>query len=326
MVRSRAATQDSVAARAARARRSAHGSRDRAAARDRPDRSHSLAGKVVLVTGASYGVGAALARELAGRGAHVALLARTDAALEEVTASLPGEHAWFTADVTSTASLEKAVAGVVERFGRIDVVVANAGIAGYGTVFVQSPDEFARVLDVNVTGVYRTVQATLPYLCESRGFVVTMSSISTSIAPGGMGSYAVSKAAVEHLAHVLKLELDHYGIEIGTVYASWIDTPLIGRAEAAMPAFAKVKGLWALPAKVPVVGRLWPGGTVSAERVAVLMADGIERRQRRVWVPASVWATSMARMGINSRQGERLQIWLLGKSAQRIDEDLRRTA
>jgi NAD(P)-dependent dehydrogenase (short-subunit alcohol dehydrogenase family) len=283
----------------------------------------SLSGKVVVVTGASYGLGAAVSRELARRGAHVALLARSEDKLAELAASLPGEHAWFTADVTSADSLERAVAGVAERFGRIDVVVANAGIVSYGTVFTQSEEDFSRVLDVNVTGVYRTVQATLPHLCESRGFVMTMSSISTSIAPAGMTAYAVSKVGVEHLSHVLKLELDHHGIEVGTVYASWIDTPLIQNAEAAMPAFARMKRLWALPAKVPLVGRLWPGGVVTPERVAVLVADGIERRQRRVWVPASVWLTSMCRMGINSRQGERLQIWLLGRSPRQMDEELR---
>jgi NAD(P)-dependent dehydrogenase (short-subunit alcohol dehydrogenase family) len=243
--------------------------------------------------------------------------------LAGTAAALPGEHAWFTADVTSSASLEEAVAGVVERFGRIDVVVANAGIAGYGTVFRQSAEEFARVLDTNVTGVYRTVQATLPHLCHSRGFLMTMSSISTAIAPAGMTSYAVSKVGVEHLSHVLKLELDHHGVEVGTTYASWIDTPLIENAESAMPSFARLKRRWALPGRVPLAGRLWPGGVVTPERVAVLVADGIERRQRRVWVPASVWLTSMCRMGINSRQGERLQIWLVGRTARQMDDDLR---
>jgi NAD(P)-dependent dehydrogenase (short-subunit alcohol dehydrogenase family) len=286
----------------------------------RPQRN--VHGKVVLVTGASQGIGAAVAAELADRGAHVALLARNAAALAELVDRLPGEHAWYCADVTSDESMEKAVAGVIERFGRIDVVLANAGITSYGSVFVAGSDDLARVLDTNVTGVYRTIRAALPHLRESRGYVMVMSSISTVIAPGGMSAYASSKVAVEHLAHVLHLEVARAGIGVGTLYASWIDTPMISDAEHAMPSFAKLRRMWAWPADLPGMG-WWPGGTTSAQSCASSIVDGIERRSRRVWVPKTVWALSMGRMLVNSRPGERLQIHLLGNSAQQIDAEVR---
>jgi NAD(P)-dependent dehydrogenase (short-subunit alcohol dehydrogenase family) len=292
------------------------------ARRRAPKPELSVRGKVVMVTGASSGLGAALAAELALRGARVALVARTTEALERVAAGLPGEHAWFEGDVTSDASIEKAVAGIVERFGRIDVVLANAGVVKYGSVAVQSSADFAAVLDTNVTGVYRTVKAALPALRESKGYLLVSSSISTVIAAGGMASYASSKVALEHLAHVLRLELHREGIGVGTLYASWIDTPMISSADAEMPSFRRLRRVWELPARVPLVGRYWPGGMVSPQECAIAVVDAVERRQRRVWVPLTVWGLSMIRMGVNSRPGERIQIALLGKSSQKIDADL----
>jgi NAD(P)-dependent dehydrogenase (short-subunit alcohol dehydrogenase family) len=279
-----------------------------------------------MVTGASSGLGAALAAELALRGAQVALVARSAGALEKVTASLPGEHAWFEGDVTSDASIEKAVAGIIERFGRIDVVLANAGVVKYGTVSVQTSADFATVMDTNVTGAYRTVKAALPALRESKGYVMVSSSISTVVATGGMASYAASKVALEHLAHVLRLELHREGIGVGTLYASWIDTPMISNADAEMPSFRTLRRLWEFPARVPLVGRYWPGGMVSAEECAIAVVDGVERRQRRVWVPLTVWGLSMIRMGVNSKQGERIQIALLGRSSREIDAEILRAA
>jgi NAD(P)-dependent dehydrogenase (short-subunit alcohol dehydrogenase family) len=282
----------------------------------------SVRNKVVLVTGASRGIGAAVAAELAERGARVALVARDEAALAKVAADLRGDgHAWFAGDVRSQASMDAAVAAAARHFGRLDAVVANAGVVAYGTVLVCDAADFERVVDTNLTGVYRTVRAALPALRESCGYVLVTGSISSFSSLGGLGAYAASKAGVEMLAHVLQQELDHLGIGVGTLYASWVDTDLIAEAERVMPSFAKVRRRWARPAELPGL-RAWPGGTVTPQVCARAAVTAIERRQRRVWVPLPLWGLSFSRVVVNSRPGERVQTWLFGAAARDADAEV----
>jgi len=282
----------------------------------------SVRNKAVLVTGASRGIGAAIAAELADRGARVALVARDEAALRKVAADLRGDgHAWFAGDVRSQASTDAAVAAAAERLGRLDAVVANAGVVSYGTVLVCDTDEFERVVDTNLTGVYRTVRAALPHLRDSRGYVLVTGSISSFSSLGGLGPYAASKAGVEMLAHVLQQELDHLGVGVGTLYASWVETDLIADAERVMPSFATARRRWGRPAELPGL-RAWPGGTVTPRDCARAAVTAIERRQRRVWVPLPLWAVSFARVVVNSRPGERVQSALFGGLARAADAEV----
>jgi len=282
----------------------------------------SVRNKAVLLTGASRGIGAAIAAELADRGARVALVARDEAALRKVAGDLRGDgHAWFAGDVRSQASMDAAVAAAAERLGRLDVVVANAGVVSYGTVLVCDTDEFERVVDTNLTGVYRTVRAALPHLRDSRGYVLVTGSISSFSSLGGLGPYAASKAGVEMLAHVLQQELDHLGVGVGTLYASWVETDLIAEAERVMPSFAAARRRWGRPAELPGL-RAWPGGTVTPQDCARAAVTGIERRQRRVWVPLPLWAVSFARVVVNSRPGERVQSALFGGLARAADAEV----
>ncbi|HYR06468.1 MAG TPA: SDR family NAD(P)-dependent oxidoreductase, partial [Longimicrobium sp.] len=142
----------------------------------------SLAGKVVLITGAARGIGAETARRLAARGARVSLVGREPQLLAAVAAELGAGHAWYEADVTDQAALDRAVAATVRDLGGIDVVFANAGIASNGTVAVTPVDALVRVLEVNLIGVVRTVSATLPHVLERRGYVLLVSSAS-ALAP-----------------------------------------------------------------------------------------------------------------------------------------------
>src|ERR1700754_2516922 len=135
-----------------------------------------MAGKVVLITGASRGIGAAVARKLAGEGATVALVGREPDELKQVAEDCGPDAGWWEADVTDTESLRTAVEAVVERYGRIDVVMANAGIAAPGFSRSMHPKVWERVLDVALRGVWRTVHLTLPYLLESKGYLLLVSS------------------------------------------------------------------------------------------------------------------------------------------------------
>ena len=129
----------------------------------------TVQGKVALITGGARGVGAATAAQLVARGAKVVLVDLDAEPLRELAERLGQSSAtWLTGDVTELADMRAAVAHGVERFGAIDVVVANAGIASYGSVGTVDPETFRRVIDINVTGVFHTVRAALPQLERAR--------------------------------------------------------------------------------------------------------------------------------------------------------------
>ena len=149
----------------------------------------TTSGKVVLITGAARGIGAQTARELARRGAKVSLIGLEPAELEAVAAELGEGHTWFEADVTDPDSLQAAVDGTVAAHGRIDAVIANAGIAPLGTVLNGDPHGFTKTVDVNLNGVFHTARLALPHLIEQRGYVLVVSSLSAFAPIGGMAAY-----------------------------------------------------------------------------------------------------------------------------------------
>ena len=129
-------------------------------------------GKTVFITGAARGLGAETARRVAARGANVALVGLEPEELERVAAQCGANAAWFECDVTDTEALERAVEGTVDRFGGIDVVMANAGIAPVGMMRSTDPEAFERTIEINLLGVWRTVRACLPHVIERRGYVL----------------------------------------------------------------------------------------------------------------------------------------------------------
>lgn len=146
----------------------------------------SLRDKVVFITGGARGIGAEVARRLNAKGARLVLTDLNDAELTSLAAEL-GEERVLTAvaDVRDLSAMQAAADRAVERFGGIDVVLANAGIASYGSVAQVDPDAFRRVLDINVLGVFHTVRATLPAVIERRGYVLIVSSLAAYAACPG---------------------------------------------------------------------------------------------------------------------------------------------
>jgi NAD(P)-dependent dehydrogenase (short-subunit alcohol dehydrogenase family) len=203
----------------------------------------TLQGKVVLITGGARGIGAATAERLVRRSAKVVLVDLDEGPLREVAEQLGEASATSIAgDVTELSEMERAVAHAVERFGGVDVVMANAGIASYGSVAAVDPAMFRRVVDVNITGVFHTVRAALPELIQRRGYVLVVSSAAAYGAAPGLAAYHASKAGVEHLANALRIELGYQGVTVGSAHMSWIDTPMVQDAKDDLSALREMLG------------------------------------------------------------------------------------
>jgi len=170
-------------------------------------------GKVVFVTGASRSIGQETALQYARAGASLVLVARKQATIDEVQNAikkeLPGAPVLaVAADVASVKQVEAAVKAAVDTFGRIDIVIANAGIGdSFGTRFVEKdPDLWWRQMEVNVRGTYNTVHFTVPYLVKSQGYIVILSSMVAQHRFLGASAYSISKHALNRLAEFVILE------------------------------------------------------------------------------------------------------------------------
>ncbi len=188
-----------------------------------------FAGQAVLITGASSGIGAALAREFARQGADVALLARRTDRLAALAREIEdsGRRALvLPADVTVDGDLERAVAATQTAFGRLDVVIANAGFGVVGPVESLTLDDYRRQFETNVFGVLRTVQAGLGPLKASRGRLVILGSVAGYIATPGSSPYSMSKFAVRGLADALGHELAATGVSVTLVSPGFVESEI----------------------------------------------------------------------------------------------------
>jgi NAD(P)-dependent dehydrogenase (short-subunit alcohol dehydrogenase family) len=244
---------------------------------------YDLAGKVVLITGGNGGIGGATARELLGRGARV-VIADVAPDTPARTAELGANALGCVADVRDRPSLEAAVALAVERFGRLDVVIANAGLLAKAATIRNTPiRDVESTLAVNVTGVVNTVGAGIEEVIRNRGQVVLISSVFAFVNGMGTVPYAMSKAAVEQLGRGLRIELADHGVSVLTAYFSLVDTDMIRHG---VDADDVVRALFSTLPK-PMRKRVTPASAATA------LVDGIERRSARViqpglWGPVSV--------------------------------------
>lgn len=242
--------------------------------------SRSLNGQVVVVTGAARGVGALLARTLAARGARLALVGLEPDELGAVAAEIGSGTGYWTADVTDREAMARVAEEVVERYGRVDAVVANAGVATGGPFLDTDPGDFDRVIQVNLLGGVVTARAFLPALIASRGYLLQIASLA-AIAPAPlMTAYCASKAGVEAFAHCLRAEVGFKGVKVGVGYLSWTDTDMVrGADEDDVMREARRRLPW--PAN-----RTYPAAP-AVERIA----DGIARRSPHVY--AQWWLRGM---------------------------------
>ena len=183
-----------------------------------------LAGKVIVVTGAARGIGAETVRRLARRGARPALVGLEPEELEAVADECGAS--WWHADIVDADALGRALEEVVERYGRIDACVANAGVGAGGMVRLMEPRALGRVIEINMIGTVNTLRLCLPHVIASRGYLLAVSSRAAIAAGPGTAAYAATKAGVETFANSLRMEVHHLGVDVGVAYFSWVDTDL----------------------------------------------------------------------------------------------------
>jgi len=197
--------------------------------------SRDLKDKVALVTGASSGIGRALARMLAGQGARLALVGRSAERLEAVRAEFPDTEALaIAADLTQQAEVERTVSETLARFGRVDILLANAGLYLPGDVVETDPDQFDEVIGVNVNAVFRAVRAVLPGMIErGSGEIIVTSSIAGHQALHWEPVYSATKHAVQAFVHGVRRQVAPYGIRVGAIAPGVVLNELWGYSDPA---------------------------------------------------------------------------------------------
>jgi NADP-dependent 3-hydroxy acid dehydrogenase YdfG len=191
----------------------------------------ALDGKVTIITGAGTGIGAATARDLAGAGARVVVAGRRAAALAEQVAAITaaGGEAWsIPTDVRIYAEVEALVSRTVERYGRLDIFVANAAVIDFGPIDTADPALWADVITTNVLGVLFAVRAALPQMkAQGSGHIVIVSSGSGRVTYVGEPAYVASKHATVAFAECLRQEVAPLGIRVAVIEPGMVETPLI---------------------------------------------------------------------------------------------------
>lgn len=247
-----------------------------------------LSGQVVVITGAARGIGAQLARELADRGAQVALLGLEPEVLAATSATIEGSRS-YPVDVCDAGALREVAARVLTDFSRVDVVVANAGIAASGPLLLADEASWDKTVEVNLFGSVRTVRAFLPALIDSSGYVLQIASLSAMAPAPFMTAYTASKAGVEAFAHALRAELQHHRVRVGVAYLAFTDTDLVRGTDA-------MAGLRTMRAGIKgPVGRTYP-----LAPAVVRLADGIARRAPHVYGQRWVRAIQYVRGAVPS--------------------------
>ncbi|MGA9877092.1 MAG: short-chain dehydrogenase/reductase [Solirubrobacteraceae bacterium] len=240
----------------------------------KPIQPYDVNGRTVFITGAARGIGAETARRLHSKGANVALVGLEPERLEALAAQLGDRAAAFEADVTDFDALQRAVSATVERFGAIDVGIANAGIAFTGPLSTAPIEQVERTLAVNFLGVWRTDRALIGQIVERRGYLLNISSLSAIAHAPLMGPYTSAKSGVEALTDSLRMETAPSGAAVGCAYFGFIDTDLV-RASFAQPSTQNIRSSSPSFIRNPA----------PVSKAVDAIEQGIERRSARLWTP-----------------------------------------
>jgi short-subunit dehydrogenase len=241
----------------------------------------------IFITGASTGIGAALARHYAGPDTEIGLFARRRDLLEPLAASLPGRSAVYAADVADVQAMANAAEDFLARFGTPDLVIANAGISvGTSGEEIQDVDKLRRVLDVNVAGLAATLAAFAPAMrAAGTGTLCGIASVAGFRGLPGAGAYSTSKAAAIAWLESLRVELVGSGVSVVTICPGYIDTPMTQVNRYRMPFL------------------------ISAEEAAPRFARAISAKRRLTVIP---WQMALVSLMLRALPG-----WLFDRMAAR---------
>jgi 3-dehydrosphinganine reductase len=230
-----------------------------------------LKGQIVLITGAGSGIGRCFAEVLAAAGNDLVLLDVDARGLAATAAALDGKGgtvATAAVDIGNRAQLEKATADLVAPRGRLDLLINCAAILGPGTWSAQAPQDFERVLHVDLIGTANVIRATLPWLRTARGQIVNLASTAAVHGWPGLAAYSAAKFAVAGYSDAIRPELAADGVGVTVVFPLLIDTPLLAGPD------------------IPPILRT--GRRIPAAAVVRKVLRAVERRRRRVYVPGTV--------------------------------------
>jgi NAD(P)-dependent dehydrogenase (short-subunit alcohol dehydrogenase family) len=241
-------------------------------------RAQDLTGRTALVTGGSRGLGFALARELAGAGARVGICARGEEALERARERLEDGGAEVLAtrcDVSRREEVDAWVGAALDRFGRVDVLVNNAGVISVGPLLTQRPEDFAEAMDIHFWGIVNPVYALLPHFLErGGGTIANVTSIGGKVSVPQLSTYTPSKYAAVGLSQGLHAELARHGLHVVTVVpglmrtGSYLSALFKGDQELLYSVFSPVSST--------------PLTTISADRAARRIVRAIRQRETEV--------------------------------------------
>ena len=192
----------------------------------------NIENKVVLITGGSKGIGYGIAESLMKQGAKVAVTSRSQDSADEAAAKLneagQGEALGVAADVRNMDSQQQAVDNVVEKWGSIDVLVANAGLGHFASIKEMTADQWNEVIDTNLTGVFYSIKASLPALTNSKGYIITISSLAGTNFFAGGSAYNASKFGLTGFTQSVMLDLRQDGIKVTTIMPGSVATHFNG--------------------------------------------------------------------------------------------------
>ncbi|MGO4181634.1 SDR family NAD(P)-dependent oxidoreductase [Paenibacillus sp. TAF43_2] len=191
-----------------------------------------LRGKVIFISGASSGIGALMARMLAERGAIPVLTGRNISKLKEISAAIKGKSSFYQMDVTDNEQVKRTVEAVIAEYGKIDVLLNNAGYGKFENFMSMNVESFEQMMDTNYLGIVRCTKAVVPHMVkQGSGHIVNIASLAGKIGTAKSTSYTATKHAVLGFTNALRMELREQGIQVSAVNPGPIDTPFFSLAD-----------------------------------------------------------------------------------------------